>query len=78
VKRLIAVLLLTTGVTVAGLGAASAKNNDPDGPQYWACVGSVTADTGVCISDPLPPDLPPSPPAPPAPPAPTTPRAPGL
>ena len=59
-KRAIVVLLLAFGVTVGGLGAASARNADPNGPQYWACVGSITLDDGVCVSDPLPPELPPT------------------
>ena len=57
-KRVIAVLLLAAGVTAGGLGAASARNSDADGPQYWGCVGSITLDDGVCVSNPLPPELP--------------------
>jgi hypothetical protein len=61
-KRVIVVLLLAFGVTVGGLSAASAKNtNDPEGPQYWGCVASITLDFGVCVANPLPPDLPPTP-----------------
>ncbi|MEA3075322.1 MAG: hypothetical protein QOF60_230 [Actinomycetota bacterium] len=61
-KRVIVVVLLAFGLTVGGLGAASAKNTkDPDGPQYWGCVASITLDFGVCVANPLPSDVPPGP-----------------
>ena len=60
-KRALAVALIAIGLTIGGLGAASARNvDDPDGPQYWGCVASVTADVGVCLSNPLPPEIPPT------------------
>ena len=81
-KRALVVLLLAFGLTVGGLGAASARNADPNGPQYWACVGSITLDDGVCVSNPLPPELPPTdaPPTtvPPAPSVPSLPSAPSI
>ena len=60
-KRAIAVLLLAAGVTVGGLSAASARNSDADGPQYWGCLGSITLNDGVCVSNPLPSELPSTP-----------------
>ena len=58
-KRVVAVVAITSGLVVGGATAAQAiGDNSTSAGGYWGCLGLDASDHAICVKNPLPERLP--------------------